>query len=243
MQLVEERVAPARGVARPGVTSSRPQPIREISVDGGGHRVSSGMAELDRVLGGGVVPGSLVLIGGDPGIGKSTLLLQVGRALAERAGAGALRLRRGVGRRRSAARPIASGVDRAGPLPGGRDRSAGGRGDVIAIRSARILIVDSIQTVYLRRARVGRRQREPGPRVRRRVSRTLAKGRGIAIFLVGPRDQGRRPRGAPGARAPRGHGALLRGGAAPRLPGPPGGQESVRVRPTRSGSSRWASGA
>lgn len=40
-------------------------------------RVTTRMQELDRVLGGGIVPGSLVLVGGDPGIGKSTLLLQV----------------------------------------------------------------------------------------------------------------------------------------------------------------------
>jgi DNA repair protein RadA/Sms len=46
-------------------------------------RLSSGYTELDRVLGGGIVPGSLVLIGGDPGIGKSTLLLQVANRLAE----------------------------------------------------------------------------------------------------------------------------------------------------------------
>ncbi|MEB3210079.1 MAG: ATPase domain-containing protein, partial [Leptolyngbyaceae bacterium] len=45
-------------------------------------RLSSGYGELDRVLGGGIVPGSLVLIGGDPGIGKSTLLLQVANRLA-----------------------------------------------------------------------------------------------------------------------------------------------------------------
>ncbi len=45
-------------------------------------RMTSGMPELDRVLGGGVVPGSLVLVGGDPGIGKSTLLLQVCRNMA-----------------------------------------------------------------------------------------------------------------------------------------------------------------
>ncbi|HEY9805186.1 MAG TPA: ATPase domain-containing protein, partial [Candidatus Obscuribacterales bacterium] len=44
-------------------------------------RISSGYGELDRVLGGGIVPGSLVLIGGDPGIGKSTLLLQVANQL------------------------------------------------------------------------------------------------------------------------------------------------------------------
>jgi DNA repair protein RadA/Sms len=47
-------------------------------------RISSGYTEFDRVLGGGIVPGSLVLIGGDPGIGKSTLLLQVANLLAER---------------------------------------------------------------------------------------------------------------------------------------------------------------
>ncbi|MBD1853882.1 DNA repair protein RadA [Leptolyngbya sp. FACHB-711] len=47
-------------------------------------RISSGYGELDRVLGGGIVPGSLVLIGGDPGIGKSTLLLQVANQLAQR---------------------------------------------------------------------------------------------------------------------------------------------------------------
>ena len=40
-------------------------------------RITSGVTEFDRVLGGGIVPGTLVLIGGDPGIGKSTLLLQV----------------------------------------------------------------------------------------------------------------------------------------------------------------------
>ncbi|MCS6813264.1 MAG: DNA repair protein RadA, partial [Cyanobacteria bacterium] len=46
-------------------------------------RFSSGYPELDRVLGGGIVPGSLVLVGGDPGIGKSTLLLQVANSLAQ----------------------------------------------------------------------------------------------------------------------------------------------------------------
>jgi DNA repair protein RadA/Sms len=51
------------------------RPIAEVRVDEA-PRISTGMAELDRVLGGGIVPGSLVLLGGDPGIGKSTLLLQ-----------------------------------------------------------------------------------------------------------------------------------------------------------------------
>ena len=47
-------------------------------------RVCTGIGELDRVLGGGIVPGSLVLVGGNPGIGKSTLLLQVCQRLTER---------------------------------------------------------------------------------------------------------------------------------------------------------------
>ncbi len=47
------------------------------------HRVATGLAELDRVLGGGLVPGAVVLFGGDPGIGKSTLLLQVLGAIAQ----------------------------------------------------------------------------------------------------------------------------------------------------------------
>ncbi|MCG0275922.1 MAG: DNA repair protein RadA [Thermosediminibacteraceae bacterium] len=47
-------------------------------------RVRTGLAELDRVLGGGIVPGSLVLLGGDPGIGKSTLMLQMGGKLSEK---------------------------------------------------------------------------------------------------------------------------------------------------------------
>lgn len=62
-------------------TKEKPQPIIQIE---GGHepRFTTTLCELDRVLGGGVVPGSLILVGGDPGIGKSTLLLQMSNALA-----------------------------------------------------------------------------------------------------------------------------------------------------------------
>lgn len=58
----------------------RPQTLSEIQVNQAA-RMTTGMGELDRVLGGGIVQGSLVLVGGDPGIGKSTLLLQVCRNL------------------------------------------------------------------------------------------------------------------------------------------------------------------
>ncbi len=60
---------PARGPAR---TSAAPRPLAEIGAGPTG-RMSTGIGELDRVLGGGIVPGSLVLLGGSPGIGKSTL--------------------------------------------------------------------------------------------------------------------------------------------------------------------------
>ena len=58
----------------------KPVKISDINTDND-DRISSGMEEFDRVLGGGIVPGSLVLVGGDPGIGKSTLLLQMCRLL------------------------------------------------------------------------------------------------------------------------------------------------------------------
>ncbi|RLK62809.1 DNA repair protein RadA [Atopobacter sp. AH10] len=63
--------------------NSRPQAMKEISGQEV-ERLTTENKELDRVLGGGLVPGSLVLIGGDPGIGKSTLLLQVAAQMANR---------------------------------------------------------------------------------------------------------------------------------------------------------------
>lgn len=64
-----------------GPRARRSEPIQSVG-ERPLQRLSSGFPELDRVLGGGLVPGSLVLVGGDPGIGKSTLLLQSARALA-----------------------------------------------------------------------------------------------------------------------------------------------------------------
>ncbi|MBQ1916748.1 MAG: DNA repair protein RadA [Lachnospiraceae bacterium] len=64
------------------VSEARPMALSEISVSEE-KRMTTHMSELDRVLGGGIVQGSLVLIGGDPGIGKSTLLLQVMRNLSQ----------------------------------------------------------------------------------------------------------------------------------------------------------------
>lgn len=75
--MVEEAaVLPARAAAR-----AEPGKLSELG-DEADARISTGSTELDRVLGGGAVPGSVVLIGGDPGIGKSTLLLQAAGAVA-----------------------------------------------------------------------------------------------------------------------------------------------------------------
>src|SRR6187401_3253979 len=73
---VRDRVEERSGLPR-NMRDREPKPIAiaDISADSG-PRMQLGDRELDRVLGGGVVPGSLILMGGDPGIGKSTLMLQ-----------------------------------------------------------------------------------------------------------------------------------------------------------------------
>lgn len=73
---IEKPVAAGKAKSAPVGMSRRPQRIRDVTGDGE-IRFSTGMGELDRVLGGGAVAGSLVLVGGAPGIGKSTLLLQI----------------------------------------------------------------------------------------------------------------------------------------------------------------------
>ncbi|ESA33063.1 dna repair protein [Leptolyngbya sp. Heron Island J] len=93
--LVEQVVEPTTANnSRPGrrstsrkPTDNKPRLAKTFSqiADHPQARIGSGYGELDRVLGGGIVPGSLVLVGGDPGIGKSTLLLQTASQLAARA--------------------------------------------------------------------------------------------------------------------------------------------------------------
>jgi DNA repair protein RadA/Sms len=187
--LAEERAGrepTASGRRRGGADPAAPRaavPVRltEVSV-GGAERVQTGIAELDRVLGGGVVAGSLVLIGGDPGIGKSTLLLQASRALARGAG------------------PVlyVSGEESAAQVRLRADRLGLDAPDLfilaetqleaieaqVAVLRPRVLVVDSIQTVYL-----GELESAPGSvsQVRECGGRLmmLAKGRGVACFLVG----------------------------------------------------------
>lgn len=72
--------AAAMSAAHPGIRQ-KPVPLSAVE-ETGEERFSTGFAELDRVLGGGVVAGSMILLGGDPGIGKSTILLQAARNMA-----------------------------------------------------------------------------------------------------------------------------------------------------------------
>jgi DNA repair protein RadA/Sms len=152
--VVEERPATTRPgsggfgsrLRAAGTPGTSPVRLAEVS-PGGAERIKTGMAELDRVLGGGVVAGSLVLIGGDPGIGKSTLLLQASRALA---GAGGPVLY--VSGEESAAQ-VKLRADRLGLAAPDLYLLAETALEVVEAQVARVgpraLIVDSIQTVYL----------------------------------------------------------------------------------------------
>ena len=88
--MVEEPEAPAPasgGDARYGAAAGRAEVRSYLEIDvEAAARMPSGFGEFDRVLGGGIVPGSMVLVGGEPGIGKSTLLLQVAARVAAAAG-------------------------------------------------------------------------------------------------------------------------------------------------------------
>lgn len=146
-------------------------------------RLSSGIAELDRVLGGGLVPGSAVLIGGDPGIGKSTLLLQAAARVA-RSGARAIyvsgeesdaQIRLRARRLGLAGAPVALAVSTS-------------VGDVAATvdapGAAQVLVIDSIQTMH-----TGGLESAPGTvgQVRASAQELIhaAKRRGTALLLVG----------------------------------------------------------
>jgi DNA repair protein RadA/Sms len=85
VEQVERKEAASGRVRTPTIGEGRPLPLRQIATDGFA-RLPVLFEEFARVLGGGLVPGSLVLIGGDPGIGKSSLLTQVAAHFAEQVG-------------------------------------------------------------------------------------------------------------------------------------------------------------
>src|SRR5439155_3410019 len=124
---------------------ARPLPIREIPAEDA-PRTALAWGELNRVLGGGVVPGSLVLVGGEPGVGKSTLLMHVAAQVAARGGT--VLYCSGE----ESARQVRMRAERLDALAAGLLVLAENDLDAIcsAIRELRpaLAIVDSIQTVY-----------------------------------------------------------------------------------------------
>ncbi len=177
--LVEERAAPT---GRSGSGAARGKPVlRLVDVEAAdADRLPTGVPELDRVLGGGLVPASLVLVSGDPGIGKSTLLLMALRALAEE--------RRVV---------LVTGEESTAQVKLRADR-LGGAGDVGILAETNldevcatlererpeVAVIDSVQTLYS--PELGSAPGSVG-QVREAAARLLrlAKEQGIAVFLVG----------------------------------------------------------
>ncbi len=145
-------------------------------------RMDSGSKEMNRVLGGGIVPGSLVLVGGDPGIGKSTLLLQICRHLAAQ-GQDVLYISG-----EESLSQIKLRADRMGEFRGNLTFLAETNLDVIenklSIDKAQVVIIDSIQTMFRESVASA-----PGSvsqvREATSVMLRLAKGLNIAIFIVG----------------------------------------------------------
>lgn len=145
-------------------------------------RIGTGMKELDRVLGGGIVKGSLTLVGGDPGIGKSTILLQVCRNLTE------------------ADHKVlyASGEESLQQIKLRAERLGGFRKDMLllsetnldAIEGAitkvmpEVVVIDSIQTMYIEDVGSGAGSVSQVREVTGRLMR-IAKQLGVAIFIVG----------------------------------------------------------
>jgi DNA repair protein RadA/Sms len=179
--LVEEReTRPARRRG-PGGLTSRPTPLNEVVLERG-DRLPTGIGELDRVLGGGVVRGSLVLIGGEPGIGKSTLLAQAAQVLA-RVASPVLYVTAEESVAQVKLRADRLGIDGDGLLLWAETDLAAVVEHLDAVKP-RALIVDSIQTVFLPEL-----ESAPGSvaQVRECGARLLgaAKGRGMATFIVG----------------------------------------------------------
>jgi len=144
-----EVASPTASTARPGEARPRagapPTPLTEIP--GVAHRLlPTGIGELDRVLGGGLVPGGVVLVGGDPGIGKSTLLLQAAAALARR-GLPLLYVSGEESPAQVSERGRRLGVDAPGLYLAAETSLEAILAQIVALKPAAV-IVDSVQTVW-----------------------------------------------------------------------------------------------
>lgn len=169
-----------RGIGQQPGQDTAPVRLSEI-LSNPEERTSTGYAELDRVLGGGIVRGSLVLVGGDPGIGKSTLLLQVCQNIAD---IGNVLYISGE----ESLRQIKLRADRLGTFSDGLTLLCETNLDVIddVVRKAMpdIVVIDSIQTMFREDV-----SSAPGSVSQVRESTSLllqlAKGLNISVFIVG----------------------------------------------------------
>ncbi|MEM6742348.1 MAG: DNA repair protein RadA [Pseudomonadota bacterium] len=182
---LEEDVGLSEGAGPAALGAARGKTVALSSLSGeepAPPRTPAGVAELDRVLGGGLVPASAVLVGGDPGIGKSTLLLQAAAAFG-RAGAGALFVTGEEASAQVRMRAARLGLAEA-PV---RLAAETNLRDILTTLEAErpaVAIIDSIQTMWL--DTVGS---APGSVSQVRAAAheltTFAKKRGAAVILVG----------------------------------------------------------
>ena len=177
---IERPAAPGRAKASSMLGSKKPKIISQVD-SGDEIRFSTGMGELDRVLGGGAVEGSLVLVGGAPGIGKSTLLLQICNALC--AGRSVLYVSGEESERQLKLRAERLGVAPENLYILAENRLSDILGSVEETKPE-VLIVDSIQTMYS-----DENESSPGS-----ISQVkdctmqlmqLSKTDGITVFVVG----------------------------------------------------------
>lgn len=179
-----EEAAPKKGAgvkSRLGKERSVPVTLKEIELKEE-ERISTSMGELDRVLGGGIVAGSLMLVGGDPGIGKSTLLLQVCRNLAnDNHDVMYISGEESLKQIKLRAQRIGEFKDTLTLLC---ETNLADIEEVVRTKKPEVVIIDSIQTMYNESVSAA-----PGSVSQVRESTgtlmMLAKTLGIAIFIVG----------------------------------------------------------
>ena len=174
--------AAGKGASRPagGGSVRRARPVTELEADAE-IRFSTGMGELDRVLGGGAVKGSLVLVGGAPGIGKSTLMLQICESLCRENKVLYVSGEESEHQLKLRAKRLDVQSERLFVIS---ETSLGDLLESVAAEAPDVLIVDSIQTLY------NDALESPAGSVSQVKDCTmalmqLAKGQGITVFVIG----------------------------------------------------------
>lgn len=181
---IEEPAAKAdtRRSGSSGNRQNRPVRISEISLEQE-DRIPTGFSELDRVLGGGLVVGSLILLGGDPGIGKSTLLLEAADRISREEGRSVLYVSGEESLKQTKMR-----AERIGQMTGDlrflSETNVDNVGEILRAEKPSVCVIDSIQTMYTDSVTAS-----PGSvsQVRESAASLLriAKDCGIAVFIVG----------------------------------------------------------